>query len=106
MKGRIIAFTFALFLLPAMAHAQSPTSMRDRLMPTQAAVTLTSHAQPIVLKSNTIEPVMINRGGGMGYMLAGAALFVAGLVVDGDAGTIMVLAGAGIGAYGLYVHFR
>ncbi|HUP90469.1 MAG TPA: hypothetical protein VM100_14015 [Longimicrobiales bacterium] len=105
MKGRIIALAFALCLLPAVAHAQSRT-MHEQLMPTQAALTLTAHAQPVSLKLNTIEPVMISRGGGMGYMLAGAALFIAGLVVDGDAGTIMVLAGAGIGAYGLYVHFR
>lgn len=106
MKARITALTFALCMLPALARAQSTTSLRDRLMPAPAAVALAAHAQPVSMKSNAIEPVMISRGSGMGYMLAGAALFIAGLVVDGDAGTIMVLTGAGIGAYGLYVHFR
>jgi hypothetical protein len=40
---------------------------------------------------------------GRTLVIVGAALFVAGLIADGDAGTIMLLAGAGIGGYGLYL---
>jgi hypothetical protein len=39
-------------------------------------------------------------------MFVGGALFVAGLLAGGDAGTLLVVAGAGIGAYGLYLYLR
>jgi len=39
-------------------------------------------------------------------MIAGAALFVAGILTNGDAGAVLMLAGAGVGAYGVYLHFR
>ena len=47
-----------------------------------------------------------SRGRSIGLMIAGGALFVAGAIVGGDAGTILMVGGAGIGAYGLYLHFR
>jgi hypothetical protein len=37
-------------------------------------------------------------------MIVGGAALVAGLVVGDDAGSILILAGAGIGGYGLYLH--
>jgi len=40
------------------------------------------------------------------FMVAGAALFVAGIIAGGDAGAVLMLGGAGIGAYGVYLHFR
>jgi hypothetical protein len=53
------------------------------------------------------QPVMTgHHGPGFGLMIAGGALFVAGLLTGGTAGTVMDLAGAGIGAYGLYVYFK
>lgn len=39
-------------------------------------------------------------------MIAGAALLVAGLIIDNDAGTFVAVAGAAIGAYGLYVYLQ
>jgi hypothetical protein len=38
-------------------------------------------------------------------MVAGGILFVAGAIVGRDAGTILMLGGAGVGAYGAYVYF-
>jgi hypothetical protein len=105
MKGLILG---ALLMVPTALHAQSTDkqgpSLRQQLMPA-SAVALTAPSHVSIEKSKTLQP-MISRGGGMGYMIAGGALFVAGLLVDGDAGTILVLSGAGIGAYGLYLHFR
>jgi hypothetical protein len=37
-------------------------------------------------------------------MIVGGAALVAGLIVGDDAGTVLILAGAGIGGYGLYLH--
>ena len=39
-------------------------------------------------------------------MIVGGALIVTGLVVGGDASTILYLAGAGIGGYGVYLHLQ
>ena len=104
MKGLILG---AMLMLPTALQAQTVEqqgpSLRQQLMPASAvALTAPSH---VALENKTMQP-MVSRGGGMGYMIAGGALFVAGLLVDGDAGTILVLSGAGIGAYGLYLHFR
>lgn len=122
MKLRISALAF-LLILPAAATAQdannpSPTtattaeSLRERLMPAGVAALVTAPAA-MVEKTETKETtpaptvVVARRSSGVGLMIAGGALFVAGLLVDDDdAGTVLVLAGAGIGAYGLYLYFR
>jgi hypothetical protein len=39
-------------------------------------------------------------------MIAGGAAVVAGILVGGSAGTILVLSGAGMGGYGLYLHLQ
>lgn len=39
-------------------------------------------------------------------MLAGAALLVTGLIIGDDAGTLVAVIGAGIGAYGVYLYFE
>jgi len=38
-------------------------------------------------------------------MVAGGALFVSGAIIGGDGGTILMVGGAGIGAFGLFVYF-
>ena len=122
MKGRFLWIAVCFGLAPAALHAQSAStepqpsepkaaapSLRDQLMPPPAQLMVTA---PVIAESKSTQPavaqpVMANGGSGVGYMIAGAALFVAGLLVDNsDAGTVLVLAGAGIGAYGLYLHFR
>ena len=40
---------------------------------------------------------------GQTLMLVGGAAFLAGLIIGGDAGTAIAVAGAGIGIYGLYL---
>jgi hypothetical protein len=115
---------FALLLVPVTVHAQqaAPTrdgrteaaqttaskpALHDRLMP-QSSVT----SSVIVLTPNkdtaphTTELVMARRGPATAFMVTGAALFVAGILISGDAGTAVMVAGAGIGAYGLYLNFR
>lgn len=120
MKRLTFALALAIAALPGMLHAQSatpepaaaqtsePRSLRDQLMPAGAAAAVTA---PAVVEAEATalqpsQPVMQNRGAGVGYMIAGAALFVAGLLIEGDAGTFVAVAGAAVGAYGLYLHFR
>lgn len=115
MKARTIMLALGLLMAPAALQAQAVTTetpqaasaptLRDQLMPAPASALLTA---PVTEEktAETLQPAMQRGGSGTGYMIAGAALFVAGLLVEGDAGTVLVLAGAGIGAYGLYIHFR
>lgn len=114
MRNRIIALFF-LLAAPAALAAQQPVqpgeenkpTLQQRLMPDNTVkliapaptVATTSEEQPA-------QPMMQRRGSGVGLMIAGGALFVAGLIVGDDAGTVLAITGAAIGAYGLYLYFR
>jgi hypothetical protein len=39
-------------------------------------------------------------------MIVGGAAFVAGAIIGDDAGTVMMVAGAGVGLYGLYLYLH
>jgi hypothetical protein len=39
-------------------------------------------------------------------MLVGGAIFLAGAIIGDDAGTIIMIGGAGIGIYGLYLYLQ
>ena len=117
MRRSIFALALSALFIPALAQAQAagqpqqPT-LRDQLMPSGAAIMVTAPAiaseQDKAAEEKLANQPALQRGGsGVGYMIAGLALFVAGLIIeDDDAGTVLILAGAGIGAYGLYLHFR
>jgi hypothetical protein len=83
--------------------SEAPT-IADRLAPSKTAVLLFAPA--------TVEPAhelpVVRRASSKGTALAivGGALFVGGLVAGGDAGTLMVVSGAAVGAWGLYLMFR
>lgn len=42
---------------------------------------------------------------GIPYMIAGGIAFLAGAIVGDDVGTILMLGGAGVGAYGAFIYF-
>jgi hypothetical protein len=45
-----------------------------------------------------------SRGSGVGLMILGGAALITGAIVGGTPGTIIAVAGAGVGLYGLYVY--
>jgi hypothetical protein len=69
-------------------------------------------ATAVALRMKHLEneaPAPLPRGGradSKALMIVGLAAVVAGLVVGDDAGTILVLGGAGIGLYGLYKYMQ
>lgn len=69
----------------------------DVLLPVRQAWDTEAPAPPAVLAPSSQSRAL---------MIAGAALFVAGILTNGDAGAVLMLAGAGVGAYGVYLHFR
>jgi hypothetical protein len=42
---------------------------------------------------------------GIPFMIAGGILFIAGAIAGDDVGTILMLGGAGVGAYGAFIYF-
>jgi hypothetical protein len=119
MRNRISAlFVLLLIVLPTALSAQEPNAapsadenkptLQQRLMPENAAKLLAP--APAVAetenKTETTQPMVAARGAGVGLMIAGGALFLAGLIIGGDAGTVVAVAGAAIGAYGLYQYFN
>ena len=118
MRYRMFALLGLLLSAAPAAYAQEAaqpsdethnTTLQQRLMPENAASLLAP--APLDLRENVAnqpaQPVtMAASGSGVGLMIAGAALFVAGLIVGDDAGTVLAVTGAAIGAYGLYVYFR
>jgi hypothetical protein len=112
MKRIAFAIVFALCTVPGVLSAQNVTAtetstLRDQLMPAGAALTVTAPAPAEASAEKAVnQPAMQSRGAGTGFMIAGAALLVAGLLIEGDAGTALAVAGAAIGAYGLYLHFQ
>jgi hypothetical protein len=92
----------------APAAGEAKPSLQERLMP-EATTTLMAPASAEATKaieSNNETSAAMPPGVGTGLIIAGAALFVAGLLIGGDPGTLVAVAGAAIGAYGLYQYFR
>jgi hypothetical protein len=90
---------------------EPPNTLVARLRPPPAPVelvprlTLSARADLRATEA-TMKAAAGLRGRSVAYMIAGGALFIGGLLVEGNVGAIMALSGAGIGAYGLYLHFR
>ncbi len=80
---------------PLAARAGSPELFRPAARPLE----VTTDAPPVVQAARSRDQR------GVPLMIIGGAAFVAGAIVGGDAGTILVLGGVGVGAWGAYVYF-
>jgi hypothetical protein len=94
----------------AQAQETSNSSVVEKLRstaPVQAAPRLTADEIKQLNATAAAAPAVVQaRGRSVAYMLAGAALFVGGALIGGDAGTLLMIGGVGFGAYGIYLHFR
>jgi hypothetical protein len=96
---------------PAAAQATAPS-------PTAAAAPTTSFAPTLAathldFSAEDQAPLTVNASAarmgprdGKAAAIVGAALVVTGLVVGGDAGTVITVGGAGLGLFGLYIWQR
>lgn len=121
-RARALAGTLALsgmlLPLPLLGQVQSfavesaATVETPALVPDAGTVELLAPMQLTQPRTDEIvAPVLLqpqartrNRAG-VPLMVAGGAAFVAGIIAGGDAGTILMLGGAGVGAWGAYVYF-
>jgi hypothetical protein len=80
----------------------------ERLRPWAGAPALFPPADPRATSTESPAPVVqarVRNRRGVPLMVAGGILFVAGAIAGDDVGTILMLGGAGIGAWGAYVYF-
>jgi hypothetical protein len=88
---------------PSPAAAAAPTTS---LAPTLAATHLTfATVDQAPLMANT-SAARMSPSEGKAVAIVGAAAVVIGLVVGGDAGTVITVGGAGLGLFGLYIWQR
>ena len=77
--------------------------------PTMENATVTLK-RPSTEQQSTKAPVVVARRGGgdqpTALMIVGGAAFLAGAIIGGDAGTIIMVGGAGVGLYGLYLYLQ
>ena len=88
------------------AESKQPSTLQERLMPESTVRLMAPAMAEVTADAESSQPaVTMPRGSGTGLMIAGGALFVAGLLVSGDVGTLLAVTGAAVGAYGLYLYF-
>lgn len=107
--GLLLAFGLA---SPAAAQSPAPApsvaaAAAPSLAPTTAAARLgiapDVQEQPAAVNASAAR---MSRREGRVMALVGAAAVVTGILVGGDAGTVIAIGGAGLGLYGLYVWQR
>ena len=87
---------------PSPASAAAPTaSFAPTLAATHLGFSVEDHAPPVNASAARMGP-----NEGKAAAIVGAALVVTGLVVGGDAGTLITIGGAGLGLFGLYIWQR
>lgn len=92
--------------VPANAPAPGRVNPADRLGPTAPDARLLAPAAATAPRPELPLSRAAAHGEGIPLMAAGGALFVAGAIIGGDAGTLLMVGGAGIGAYGIYIYLR
>lgn len=106
-------------LNPATSHAQSaavygePAAVASPTASLSAVPTLEATQialRPLASAERTTHPAVVQQRRGMGrgqvLMIVGGAAFLAGAIIGDDAGTIMMIGGAGIGLWGLYLYLQ
>lgn len=98
----------------ATSPGQAPTTslgMAPSVTSTNAAPVSGTAATAVALRmkhATTDAPAPLPRGtaNSKALMIVGAAAVLAGIIVGDDAGTVLILGGAGIGLYGLYKYMQ
>lgn len=89
------------------AQALSPASARTSLVP-PTRWPLGDTASRLEAQEEApmaVAQVRARNRKGVPLMIGGGVLFVAGAMIGGDAGTLLMVGGAGAGAWGAYVYF-
>jgi hypothetical protein len=103
------------------AHAQNAVPaaagdaplQADSVAPAHIAVASSMDRPAAVRRADYAKPnesLMVQSSKGLGearaMMIVGGAAFVAGALIGGDAGTLVMVGGAAVGLYGLYEYLK
>ena len=114
-RATLVALTALALAVPAAARAESPVpgTRADTTAPAVVDAGPTVAAAAVAVQARTTataDAAAVQSRAGLGQsralMLVGLATFIAGAVIGNDAGTIIMIAGAGIGLYGLYQYLQ
>lgn len=116
-RGALFALAAFALAVPASARAQNALAVTGEsapvaaspVGPTVAAASVAVQALPAASADASAEAAMQSRAGlgqSRALMFVGLATLIAGAVIGGDAGTIIMVAGAGIGLWGLYQYLQ
>lgn len=117
-RSALFALAALALAVPASAHAQnvlaitgeSTPAVAQPAGPTVAAASVAVQTLPAVSADASAEAAAMQARAGLGQsralMFVGLATLIAGAVIGGDAGTIIMVAGAGIGLWGLYQYLQ
>jgi hypothetical protein len=88
---------------PSSAAAAAPTTS---LAPTLAATHLDFSAGDHAPRTVNAAAARMGPSDGKAAAIVGGVVVITGLVVGGDTGTLLVIGGAGLGLFGLYIWQR
>jgi hypothetical protein len=95
---------------PALAFAQAPEARPQDAVRASASVLapaptpLQAARAALTADAFAVQDDFNSRAPGASLMIAGAAGIIAGALVGGSGGTLLILAGVGVGAYGFYLY--
>lgn len=87
---------------PGTAAVASPAASAPTLAAARLGVSLEDQA-PLSVNASAAR---MGRREGRAFALVGGAAVIAGILIGGDAGTVIAIGGAGLGLYGLYIWQR
>jgi hypothetical protein len=90
---------------PSVPAAAAPTRFAER-GPTVNSATLAPRLEISGENADALAAARRPFGLSQTLMIVGGAAFVAGAIIGDDAGTVMMVAGAGVGLYGLYLYLH
>lgn len=102
---RFLAISFiALALIPAASNAQQSDKPSQKGPTLQSAAVGFRVAEVKVDASTKVTAAPIRRGAGqdVALMVVGVGAMIAGALIEGTAGTIIIIGGAAMALYGLY----
>ena len=85
--------------VPTVAERLQPSA--SSILATPAPVRVAEEEKPAPAETSMRPP---SRSSAVPLIAAGLVLLISGAIVDGDAGTILMVGGAGITAYGVYLY--
>jgi hypothetical protein len=99
--------TLAPAALPAVTEtANTPAAQPAVGGPTLDGATIGFHRAAAQTTHGPVTVAATHSSNSAALMIVGGVAFLAGAVISGDAGTIIMIGGAGIGLYGLYLYLQ